>query len=752
MIVTHITPATFGSNGIFGGGERYPVELARAMSELVETRLVSFSETPRSYDMGALSVRLHKVSGYAFKGELNPLSAPYLKDIFQQGDVLHTHQYEAVPTNLALLTGKLRGRPVFCTDHGGRSKHAGNKLHLERILTGFLPISDFSLQTFPQLAPRSRVIYGGFDPLKFYPVSSPRSDKVVFVGRILPHKGIDLLIEALPKNVRLDIYGHAYDSRYLTDLHNLAEGKPVQFIHDASDDDVAAAYRSARVVVLPSLLKTRYGDAAPKSELFGLTLIEAMACATPVICTRVGGMPEVVRDGETGFVVEPGDVPALRGAIEQVISDDRNWQSMSDAAAEWAQSKFTWSRIAQNCLDAYADFGRVDVGAAAVREERRLRIILATSAPDVGGVSKHMSDLARGLSAAGNTVSFALTDARKQRLHDEFAHQGYLVESLAESLKREADVWHFHSHKTFDWGSLTTKARAALVGRSSKRILTEHLPHVAAADPALMYDPTIPAGRKKPGAYFAKTHLKRFELALFDRVILVSRGSRDFMAKRYGLPSNKLAVVYNGLEAATHEGPAQVGSHALRIVVVGVLGWRKGIDTLLSAAAFSTSPWDITIYGDGQLRSSLEAQSKSCPPTVKVTFAGWAADARAQLSSHDVLCMPSRTESFPYAALEGMFAARPVVASDIEGLNEVVLDGVTGFLVQPDDPDSLAEALNSLAADPALRMRMGRAARIRVERHFSLEKMLSTTIGIYQETGGQPRRTSISRVSQSPQA
>jgi len=107
------------------------------------------------------------------------------------------------------------------------------------------------------------------------------------------------------------------------------------------------------VLVLPSVYDPVHGPQAPKAELLGLTLLEAMACGTPAICTDVGGMPEVVRHGETGLVVRAGDAGELAGAVEQLVEGNGSWRCMSEAAATDAHSRFGWQHVAERCLTAY---------------------------------------------------------------------------------------------------------------------------------------------------------------------------------------------------------------------------------------------------------------------------------------------------------------------------------------------------------------------------------------------------------------
>jgi glycosyltransferase involved in cell wall biosynthesis len=197
------------------------------------------------------------------------------------------------------------------------------------------------------------VIYGGVDPQAFTPGAATRDRLIVFVGRLLPHKGIDVLIRALPPGARLEIYGRVYSTKYAEDLADLAQGKDVRFEADATDAEIISAYQRARVAVLPSVDVTMYGERAGKTELFGLTLVEAMACGTPVICTSAGAMQEVVEDGKTGFVVPPGDPERLRERLNDLLADDERWLTMSESAIAHVRGRFTWQHVADRAFEAY---------------------------------------------------------------------------------------------------------------------------------------------------------------------------------------------------------------------------------------------------------------------------------------------------------------------------------------------------------------------------------------------------------------
>jgi len=350
--VTHVCPKLFGARGTFGGGERYPLELARAMARLVPTRLVSFGPEAAVFNDEGLEVKILP-SKRNWKGsEVNPVSGRLPYEL-AGSRIVHAHHWESVVTNLCLVAGATLRKRVYATDLGGSGRNYWRKFRLHRLLSGFLAVSHFAASFYPELVDRSCVISGGVDLARHQPGPPQRPRRALFVGRLLPHKGIDLLIEALAPQTPLHVMGRAYDPAFRERLQKLAAGKSVTFDEEASDDDVVLAYQTSRVLVLPSTYNPVHGPPAPKAELLGLTLLEAMACGTPAVCTNVGGMPEVVSHGETGLVVQAGDALELAAAVERLLEGNGSWRSMSEAAATDAHSRFGWCHVAQRCLAAY---------------------------------------------------------------------------------------------------------------------------------------------------------------------------------------------------------------------------------------------------------------------------------------------------------------------------------------------------------------------------------------------------------------
>jgi glycosyltransferase involved in cell wall biosynthesis len=264
---------------------------------------------------------------------------------------------------VATVRAVLAGQHRVSTDHGLGGGGWGGAL--PAMIERFLTVSQFSADKLAVPPHRTHVIYGGADPRRFHPDRTGGTgadrDGVLYVGRITPHKGIDRLLRALPPGASLTVagsIGHDPDlpeREYPTLLRRLAADRRVRFIGPVADDDLPGLYRGAAVFVLPTVERTCYGRPVAVTELLGLTLLEAMASGTPVVASRTGGLPEIVRDGETGFLVPPGNVAELSDRIDRLLRDPALARRMGRAARDVVLARYTWERTAQRCLTAYAE-------------------------------------------------------------------------------------------------------------------------------------------------------------------------------------------------------------------------------------------------------------------------------------------------------------------------------------------------------------------------------------------------------------
>jgi glycosyltransferase involved in cell wall biosynthesis len=358
--VLHIVPQLFGrGNGVLGGAERYALELARHMAEVVSTSLVSFCEDEERHEtMGQLQIHVINKPWWVRRQRSNPMSLRLLGDLWN-ADIVHCHQQHILASSFAAAACRLSGRRVFVSDLGGGGWDVSAYISTDRWYHGHLHISEYSrIVSSHALRPWAHVILGGVDTEKFSPCPSvPRERRVVFAGRLMPHKGINDLIQALPPGLELELIGQPYDQRYVADLKQMAEGKQVAFRHDCGDEELRAAYRSALCVVLPSVYRTMYGEESKVPELLGQTLLEGMACGAPAICTNVASMPEVVVDGVTGFVVPPNDPVALGQKLTWLAEHPVEARAMGEAARARVLEMFTWPAVVRRCLEIYRASG-----------------------------------------------------------------------------------------------------------------------------------------------------------------------------------------------------------------------------------------------------------------------------------------------------------------------------------------------------------------------------------------------------------
>jgi glycosyltransferase involved in cell wall biosynthesis len=361
MRVVHVSPTAFGAGGVFGGGERYPAELARALAAHVDCELVTFGPKPLSTREDGLPVTVLRAFGRLRGHPAHPVGLG-LSSHLRGADIVHAHQLWALPTRTAATWTALRRQRLVVTDHGLLPDRLSRRVPLR--VDRYLTVSRYSADVLGSPPEKTRVIYAGVDPERYSPDPSAQRSGVLYVGRITPHKGVDVLVRALPEGASLTVVGTSGHDRNLPEreyprlVRSLARGKDVDVLEGVPDDELPELLRRAQVLVLPSLERNCYGHTVKISELLGLTLLEGMASGTPVIASRLGGMPEVVDDGVTGFLIEPGDADGLRERLDVLLADPGLARQLGDNARDLVCSRFTWDACAQRCLDAYQELAR----------------------------------------------------------------------------------------------------------------------------------------------------------------------------------------------------------------------------------------------------------------------------------------------------------------------------------------------------------------------------------------------------------
>jgi glycosyltransferase involved in cell wall biosynthesis len=222
-----------------------------------------------------------------------------------------------------------------------------------------------------------------------------------------------------------------------------------------------------------------------------------------------------------------------------------------------------------------------------------------------------------------------------------------------------------------------------------------------------------------------------------------------------GYSPTKLQVIHNGVAIPDNLQPETRGRlrqelglppDAPLVAAICRLAPCKGVQFFLEAAAHLAPRWPdvrFLVVGDGPCRADLERTASRLGLSGRLVFAGSRSDIPEILSDLRVCVLPSLYEGLPNILLESMAMGIPVVATRVGGTPEGVDDGVTGILVPPRDPGSLARAVEHLLQDPEAGRRMGMAGRERVIARFSIERMVRATESLYTDLL-QQRRVRVS--------
>jgi glycosyltransferase involved in cell wall biosynthesis len=242
---------------------------------------------------------------------------------------------------------------------------------------------------------------------------------------------------------------------------------------------------------------------------------------------------------------------------------------------------------------------------------------------------------------------------------------------------------------------------------------------------------------RPPLQAFAFWAVERTTAAWAARIITVCESDRMAAIRARVASRDRLVTVHNAMPDIDKRQRARPGNSPARLVMVARLSHWKDQPALLHAlSGLQDLDWQLELIGEGPLRGQLEELVQSLGLTSRVTFLGFRRDVSERLAEAQLFLLLSKWEGFPRSILEAMRAGLPVVASDVGGVKESVVDGLTGFVIPRGDTAHLRECLRKLITSPELRVRMGEAGRARYEEKFTFDRLVERTTKVYESVLG----------------
>jgi glycosyltransferase involved in cell wall biosynthesis len=374
---------------------------------------------------------------------------------------------------------------------------------------------------------------------------------------------------------------------------------------------------------------------------------------------------------------------------------------------------------------------------------RVLHVMEAT----IGGTRRHIVDAAAGQRARGLDVHLAVSTLRQPGFERDLARLEALgcgvlrlpmvrevspgrdlahLVALARHLEDlRPEIVHTHSSKGGALGRLASVATAI-----GARV---HTPHTF----AFLFDAMFPAWKR---ALFHDV-----ETALAGHTsctIAVSESEAATIGRSGVVDPARIRIVANGPDPGPWLSARPLSRSEIGVpegeplaAVLGLLNVAKGQDLALEMLAMpGLQRLHLVLAGEGEMRAALRAQAERLGVAGRVRFLGFREDAPAIVAAADFTLLPSRWEGMPYIGLESMAAARPVVATPVDGARDMVVHGETGYLAREVTAEALADAVRSLLAlAPAERRAMGERGRERMLGRWTADRMVDGLIAVYRE-------------------
>jgi glycosyltransferase involved in cell wall biosynthesis len=582
---------------------------------------------------------------------------------------------------------------------------------------------------------------------------------ILFVGRKLEYKGIATLVSAVRhlaavEDVALLLAGPS--SSWFEEFYGALPATARERVIDlgtVSDQEKINLLHLAKVLVLPS-----------RFEAFGIVLLEAWACGTPVIGAATGALPSVI--GEGGLTFPYGDATQLAEKLRTILHDDNLGQAMASRGHRRLLSKFTWEHIGRLTREGYGPdptrglrilicssffpphyLGGAELIAckqATIAQQMGHDVRVFSGRLGGGWFRTHRVTHERGalpitrVSLAAQDISGTSWDFESPDISREFCRT---LDDFT------PDVVHFHNIVGLSLGMIDEcyRRRIPMVmtlhdywGICFKNTLLKNNGNICKQGGLVCLDcREMLAGRLPLPSPVRNAHIL-LALRQVDRLITPSR----YVAAQYaanGIRNDQITVIPNGIDVENF-APAQRGTAELTLGFIGHLGKHKGLEVLLHALSLMDARQvRLLVVGTGEEAEWLRTFCHERGLDPYVTFVGHVENRRiaAIYRQIDVLVVPSVwPENSPVTITEAMASGVPVIASDVGGISELVEDGVTGYLIPLRDSLAIAERIQRFLARPELLKTMGERARAKIQ-VSQMRQQVERIVEVYRQVIAQ---------------
>lgn len=463
----------------------------------------------------------------------------------------------------------------------------------------------------------------------------------------------------------------------------------------------------------------------------GYKLLQVMAAGRPVICSPVGANKDLVTAEQTGlFASSQQD---WETALHRLIADVSLRRRMGQRARQAVESKFSLSYALPQIEALLRE-------ALAPRTVRKILYVLPTL--NVGGTEMHVVRLANEMTRRGWRVS-VFCIAGPGPLFPQLQRAGVTVLSPTVRPERSGHA----RNSAFTVASASVVLLNAIL-RLRPDVISFYLPAAYLIGGPLAWLGRTPVrimNRRSLNHYQHDHRIAAFlERYLHQRMTAVIGNSRSVvheLIEQEGAPANRVGLIYNGVdislfkpaEARRPEMRAALGiapQQVVLVIIANLIPYKGHRDLFLALGQIKDrleSDWRLLVIGrDDGIGASLRKLAAELKIADHIEFLGLRSDIPDILQASDIGLLCSHEEGFSNAVLEGMAMSLPMIVTNVGGNPEAVVDGITGIVVPPREPEHLADAILRLMSDPRLRTQLGTAARQRVLQHFSFERCVES--------------------------